>query len=120
MKFYQTFLTSILVVTSAASIGCVETSDAVDDGKAIASVVVTPDKETLTTGTMLQFTATVKYGDGTTKDVTRDGDVLWNSSDASLVTVSAEGMASALKVGVVTISATFNTEKGEESFAVTP
>jgi hypothetical protein len=29
-------------------------------------------------------------------------------------------MASALKVGVVTISATFNTEKGEESFAVTP
>ena len=120
MNFYQTFLTSILVVTSAASIGCSDTSDAVDDGKAIAAVVITPDKETLTTGTMLQFIATVEYGDGTTKDVTGDADVLWNSSDATLVTVSSDGMASALKVGVVSISATFNTEKGEESFAVTP
>lgn len=120
MNFYQTFLTSILVVTSAASIGCTETSDAVDDGKAISNVVVTPDKETLTTGTTFQFVATVEYGDGTTKDVSRDADTLWNSSDAKLVTVSATGMASALEVGVVTISATFNTEKGEESFAVTP
>lgn len=111
---------SILVVTSIASIGCSETSDAVDDGKAIAAVVITPDKDTLTTGTMLQFIATVEYGDGTTKDVTRDADTLWNSSDASLATVSAEGMVAALNVGVVGISATFNTEKGEESFAVTP
>lgn len=120
MNFYRTFLTSILVLTSAASIGCIETSDAVDDGKAISAVIITPDKENLTVGSMMQFTATVEYGDGTTKDVTRDADVLWNSSDATLVTVSNEGMVSALKIGVVSISATFNTEKGEETFAITP
>jgi uncharacterized protein YjdB len=121
MKLYQTLLISFLAVgTMVASIGCISTGDSVDNGKAIASVVVTPEKATFTKGTTLQFTATLKYGDGTTKDVTRDSTTLWNSSDAKIVTVSSTGLASALTVGVGTVSATFNGEKGEESFAVTP
>jgi len=120
MKLYQSLLATFIFATLSVSVGCASTSDAVDDGKAMSGIVVTPDKDTLTTGTTFQFVATAQYADGTTKDVSSDRDTLWNTSDPTLATISDTGLVTALAVGVVAISATYNTEKDEETFAVTP
>jgi uncharacterized protein YjdB len=121
MKINAPILCACLFMALAATSGCtVSTNDAVDDGKAIASVNVGPSTTTMTTGTKTQFTATLEYADGTTRAVTSDSGTVWNSSNASIATVSSTGVVSAIKVGVVTISAEFDTVKGDQEFAVTP
>ena len=120
MKLYQSLFAMSLFVTSAAGLGCSSTGDATNDGKAITSVEITPSKDTLTTGTMLQFQANVKYADGTTDDMTESSDTIWNTSDPTIATVSKTGMVAAIKVGLVDISATYKTEKANEHLAVTP
>jgi hypothetical protein len=69
---------------------------------------------------MFQFAATVKYADGTSKDVTDDPDTVWNTSDAALATVE-DGLVTTISESLdVNISASYLTEKGEEHFAITP
>ena len=55
-------------------------------------------------GATQQFTATGTYSDGTQKDIT--GSVLWASSDTTIATADAAGLATAIAVGQVTITAT--------------
>lgn len=120
MNIHQSFPIASLFIALTACAGCSGTSDVVDDGKGVASVEITPDKATLTQGIMFQFTATVMYADGTSKNVTADSDTIWNTSDASLATVE-DGMVTTLSEALdVNISASYLTEKGEEHFAITP
>jgi uncharacterized protein YjdB len=120
MKRYQLLPITALFVCLTAVAGCSDTSDVVDDGKGVASVEISPDKVTLTQGIMFQFTATVKYADGTSRNVTEDGDTIWNTSDAALATVE-DGMVTTIAESLdVNISAAYLTEKGEEHFAITP
>jgi len=110
---------SVLVYSLVAVAGCSGTSDLVDDGKAVSSLDITPDKDTLSKGSMLQFAATVLYADGTSKDVTSVSDTTWNTSDAELATVSG-GMVTAISEGLVDISAEYKGEKADEHFLITP
>jgi uncharacterized protein YjdB len=120
MKLSQSLsITSLLMALGAAG-GCMGTSDGVDHGVGISGVTIVPNKDALGSGTAFQFQAMVHYADGTSKDVTGDSVTVWNTSDPEIATVSASGMVSAIKVGLVDISADYKGEKGDEHFAVTP
>lgn len=120
MKLYQSLFAASLLTMLSASMGCGSTSDVVDDGRAVTDVEISPDKDGLTKGSKLQFNAMVKYADGTSKDVTRDASTVWNTSDADIATVTADGMVTAVDEGLVVISADYKGEKADEHFAVTP
>jgi len=120
MKLHQLLFVASLATALSAGTGCTVTSDAASNGKGVSSVAVTPDQQTLAKGTTLQFKATARYADGTSEDVTEDPGTVWNTSNASIATVSKTGMVAALAEGLVDISANFNGEKANEHFAVTP
>jgi uncharacterized protein YjdB len=65
-----------------------------------------------------QFTATGKYDDGSTKDLTRSA--TWQSSNTGLATISSSGLLSSKAQGVVTISASSAGISGTASFAIAP
>lgn len=120
MRPHQLLFIASLFTTLYAGAGCADTSDVTHNGMGVSSVELTPDKATLTKGSTLQFSAMVRYADGTSADVTDDPDTVWNTSDASIATVSRAGMVAAISEGLVDISANFKGEKANEHFAVTP
>jgi hypothetical protein len=65
--------------------------------------VVAPS--TIAPGSTAQLSALATYTDGSTKDVTTA--VLWHSSDTSILTISATGLASGIHIGDVNVSASF-------------
>jgi hypothetical protein len=87
----------------------------------IVSVQVTPFNPTITIGTPLQFVATAIYSDGTNTAVT--GMATWQSDTMSVAQVSnaagTRGLATPLKKGTATISATFMTVTGSTTLTVT-
>ena len=79
MKIQQSLFGAALSLALAAFVGCsgsTTTTDtstggpATEDGKAVSSVEITPDKDTLSKDTTTKFRAIVRYADGTTKDIT--------------------------------------------------
>jgi trimeric autotransporter adhesin len=120
MKLFQSLAIASLLMALGAATGCMGTSDVSDDGVGVTGVSIGPDKTTLTTGTTFQFLATVKYADGTSKDVTHDSETVWNTSNPAIATVSDSGMVSAIAEGLVDISADYKGEKGDEHLAITP
>ena len=78
-----------------------------ENGKTIAELALTgPDRTTLEEGATTQLTATLRYADGTTRDVTSEAQ--WNTSDPSNATVSQTGLVTAIDEGPVDISVTYN------------
>ena len=77
-------------------------------GATLNSIDVTPANPTIAVGFTIQFTATGRFSDGTSQDLTAD--VLWGSSQDANASVSnaggSEGLASALQGGTSSISAT--------------
>jgi hypothetical protein len=127
MKIQQSFFGAALVMALAAGLGCggsTTTTDtggtATDEGKAISSVEITPDKTTLSKGVSTRFHAMVHYADGTTKDISEDRDAVWNTSKPTVATVTKGGMVTTLKEGVVEITVEYKGEKGSEHFIVLP
>jgi len=82
------------------------------EGKKLTSVSIDPVKNTAVAGTVTiaaqtvqQFKATGHYSDSMTTDLSQS--VTWNTSDASVATVSATGLATAVaSSGTCTITAT--------------
>jgi YVTN family beta-propeller protein len=73
----------------------------------LTSIVITPLKPTIATGKALQFTATGKYSDATTKDLTAS--VTWSAAPSSVATIgSTTGLATAVGVGTATISGSYS------------
>ncbi|HLH07365.1 MAG TPA: DUF4082 domain-containing protein [Terriglobales bacterium] len=68
------------------------------------SISVSPTNPTMGVGTSQQFTATGIYSDGSELNITNQ--VTWSSSNASVATINASGVASALSGGTSTITAT--------------
>jgi uncharacterized protein YjdB len=129
MKIQQSLFGAALFMSLAISVGCggsTTTSDngtsgtATEDGKAIASVEITPEKATLSKGTTTKFRAIAHYADGTTKDITDSRDIVWNTSEPTVATVAKDGTVTTLKEGMVEISAEYKGEKATEGFAVLP
>ena len=111
----------LLALGAVAGTGCTATTtDVTDEGRAVSSLKVGPSTDTLGTGSSKQFTATLEYADGSNRDVSHGSGALWNTSDSSIATVSSVGLVQAIKVGLVTITAQFDTLKGDQQFAVTP
>lgn len=78
--------------------------------RTLVSITVTPANADVLLGTFQQFTATGTYSDHTTQDLTDS--VTWSSSDSSEASIIAGGMATALALGSVTISATSGSVTG--------
>jgi uncharacterized protein YjdB len=91
---------SVTVVASPDSI--VAQTPSVAPERRAASVAVVLNPSALTVGQTTQASAVVKDSTGS---VMTDRTVLWTSSDASIATVSASGLVSAMKAGSAVITA---------------
>src|SRR5216683_6393088 len=69
------------------------------------AVRVNPASSSITSGQRQQFTAVAVAADNSTIDVTSRA--TWSSSDPTVATIDANGLATSLKAGTTSISATF-------------
>src|SRR5208282_5307091 len=83
----------------------------------LQTIQVTPAVTSIAAGLSQQFTATGKYSDNSTKDLTNS--VVWSSSNTSTATVSNIGMASSKAQGSTTIMATYSNVSGDATLTVT-
>jgi hypothetical protein len=70
----------------------------------LTGIALSPANPSVLTGISQQFTASGTYSDGSKQDLT--GSVTWSSSQASVATISAGGLATGVSAGTTTISAT--------------
>src|SRR5262249_45857440 len=89
-----------------------------NQGNVVSVQVVAPS--TIAPGSTAQLSALETYTDGSRKDVTAT--VQWHSSDTSILTISATGLASGVRVGDVKITATSSTgvASATQSIVVVP
>lgn len=80
------------------------------------SITVTPDPATISLGGTQQFTATGNFSDGSTENLTAQ--VTWSSSEVSVATISAGGLASTAGTGSTTITAKMNGASGTATLTV--
>ena len=83
----------------------------------VASVVVSPEKETIETGQTLQLTATARNAAGS---VLNGRGITWASSDDAVATVSGTGLVTGVEAGSPTITATCEGKSGTADITVTP
>jgi Bacterial Ig-like domain (group 2) len=82
----------------------------------LTSLEVTPVGPAITIGSTQQFTATGKFKNGSSKDVTSS--VSWSSSDNTIANISASGLATGLSAGITTITATSGSLSGSTALDV--
>lgn len=108
-------------VTITASSGTVSgTASLTVQTAPLQSITVTPANPTVSLssgGLTKQFTATAKYTDGTTQDVTAT--VTWTSTVQLTATIDATGLATGRSVGTTSIQATTNNIVGFTNMSVT-
>lgn len=106
--------TQELIDVDAVLAGEVDTSDNSDQCDfpvaSLGSLAVTPPGTSINATSMLQYTATGSYSDGSQVDITDD--VVWSSSNTGIVTISnaagSEGLATGVAVGTVNVTAAAN------------
>jgi hypothetical protein len=84
----------------------------------LKSVAVTPANPSFAAGLTQQFTATGTYTDGGTKDLTSS--VTWSSSNTSVATIAASGLAKGVSNGTSTIQAASGAITGSTTLTVAP
>lgn len=98
---------STITATDSAS-GLSAKTDLQVGGATLVSIDVTPKDSTIATGQTQQFIAVGTYSDLSTRDISSS--VTWSSSATATVTISnspgSRGLATAVKTGAVSISAT--------------
>lgn len=116
-------LNSLLVGTLVTFVGCggggqsASPSPNPSATPTLSSIAVSPSSAQITGGSTQQFTATGKYSDGSSKNLTAS--VAWNSSASSVAGISASGMARALQTGTTTIVASSGSLSGSATLNVT-
>ena len=88
------------------------------DPAALVSIAIDPTNPTIAQGSTAQFQATGTYTDETMVDLTAS--VAWSSSDATIATIAANGLATAKAEGSATITAAVGSIKAETTLNVTP
>src|SRR6202040_2200256 len=83
----------------------------------LQTIAVTPANPSVAAGTPVQFTATGNFSDGTTQNLTAS--VVWASGTPATATINAAGLATTLKNGTSTISATSGSITGSTVLTVT-
>ncbi|NAX47985.1 hypothetical protein CAG70_13430 [Photobacterium halotolerans] len=84
----------------------------------VTSLTVTPPTATIANGLTQQFTATATFTDTSTQDVTEL--VSWQSSDTSVATITADGLAQGVSVGSATITANYEGSSATAALTVGP
>ena len=84
---------------------------------AVTSVSISPSSFTMAVQDTLRFVAEATDEDG---DVVTDAVFTWSSSDESVVDVDSDGLATALKRGLATISASARSASAHAKLTVTP
>ena len=87
-------------------------------GAKLSSLKVSAANATPTVGDTVQLTATGKYSDGSTQDLTSQ--VTWNASPAGLASVSAGGVLTATASGAVSVTAAMGGVSGSASVTIAP
>jgi uncharacterized protein YjdB len=82
----------------------------------ISSVQVAPATMSIGISAKQQFTATAHFSDGTTQDVTSTAQ--WSSSDSTVASINAAGVATGSSVGSATITAVSSSVQGSASLKV--
>jgi hypothetical protein len=82
----------------------------------VTSITVAPSAATVQAGGTQQFSATAKYSDDTTQDVTLQA--TWTSSSTAVATVNASGLATAAGPGTSTLAAALGSVSGTASLSV--
>ncbi len=83
----------------------------------LSTITVAPLAPTITIGGTQTFVATGNYSDGTSANISST--VVWASSDITLATVVSPGVATGVKVGAPTITATLGGKSGSATLTVT-
>jgi uncharacterized protein YjdB len=83
----------------------------------LTALQVSPGSTSIAAGATQPFTATGKFSDGSSQDVTASA--RWSSSDTNVASVSSAGMASGVAIGVVTITAQSGTIQGTATLNIT-
>ncbi len=76
-------------------------------GPAIVSLTITPSTATVTQGSFVRFTGSVKYADGSSAKITN-----WSSSNPSVATIDSTGFAYAAIPSSVTITGSIGASSG--------
>jgi hypothetical protein len=84
----------------------------------LTSISVTPANPSIAAGTTQQFTATGRFSNGSTQNLTPY--VTWSSSAQSVATIAAGGLAAAVTTGSSSIGATIGGVAGSTTLTVTP
>lgn len=87
-------------------------------GSKLTSIKVSAANANPTVGDTDQLTATGKYGDGSSKDLTSA--VTWSTAPAGLATVSAGGLLTAQVSGAVSVTASMSGVSGSASVTIAP
>ncbi len=83
----------------------------------LVSIAITPANPTLSLGFNQQFTATGTYSDSSTQNITNTAQ--WTTANASVASVNATGLATAISPGTVTVTATLNSVTASTTLAIT-
>ncbi len=107
-------LTGLFLLAGCGSVAFSPTTS--PSSPSLTSIAVTSASESITVGQSEQLTATAKYSDGSTKNVTSA--VTWSSSSAGIAAVSKSGLVTAVAAGQVKIVAALDVITGSMSFSV--
>lgn len=99
---FSSFLFSLIALLGACGGG---SSSSGGPSVTLSSLTITPQTKQFAVGTTEQFTATARYSNGATEDVSSR--VNWLSAEESIASVNATGLASGLSKGKTTITASF-------------
>ncbi|HSB33691.1 MAG TPA: Ig-like domain-containing protein, partial [Nitrospirota bacterium] len=101
----------------SAAIVDMKGSAAISVTRELLAITVTPASRSIVNGSSQQFTATARFSDNTTKDITSSA--VWTSSDTRVVAIEAGGRATAGdKAGTAVIKASLGNRSGSAPLKV--
>jgi uncharacterized repeat protein (TIGR03803 family) len=83
----------------------------------LQSIAITPTTSNQVQGQAFQYAATGTYSDGSTRDLSATAS--WNTTDTSVATISARGLAAPIQVGTTTVVASSGNVIGYATIHVT-
>jgi 6-phosphogluconolactonase (cycloisomerase 2 family) len=107
----------VIVFSAIASLAGCGASDNGQPGVDLQSIQIAPANPDVAAGQGVQLTATARYSDGTTGDVTRE--VSWVSSNSAVATASSDGQVHAMSAGLAVIHATLSGVSSATQLTVT-
>jgi trimeric autotransporter adhesin len=84
----------------------------------LASISITPTNPDMLPGTLQQFTATGIFSDQSSQDITAS--VTWSSSNSTVASISGGGLATAVAIGSLMVSAASNSISASTTVNVQP